>query len=148
MRWSRLAAAVSLAAALSLTISQSVFAAHAVHKEGSGEIYQTYGVNLDNGAFNSPSPIGPAENDIWFQIESSSLHYIENNGPNAFILRMASKPGYNTCAAANLIQRRYNVANNVGSWFCVLTNKGRYARFHIDSVPPDQNLDITFTTWV
>lgn len=147
MRSNRLATAVILAAVLSLTISQSVFAAHAVHKQGSGEIYQTYGVNLDNGAFNTEAPLGPAENDIWFQAESSSLRYIENNGAVARILKMASKPSYSTCAGATLIEHRYNVANNVGRWFCVLTNKGRHARFHIDSALPGQNLAITFTTW-
>ena len=148
MRSSRLAAALILAAALSLALSQSVFAAHAVYKHGSGEIFQTYGADLDEGAFNTPYPLGPQNDDIWFEAASGTQRWIENNGLDARILRMASKPGYSTCAHATLIKHRYSVANNAGRWFCVLTNEGRYARFHIDSALSAQPLAITFTTWV
>lgn len=148
MRLTRLAAAVSLAAVMSLTLSQSVFAAHAVYKHGSGAINQTYGANLDEGAFNTPYPLGPANDDVWFESVSSTLRYIENNGLDARILRMASKPSYSTCANATLGKHRYNVTKNVGRWFCVLTNEGRYARFRIDSALTGQPLAITFTTWV
>jgi hypothetical protein len=146
MRSNRLVIAAALAAALSLAVAQSAFAAHAVYSHGSGGIWQTYGADLDTGTFNTSYPA--ANDDIYFEAVSGTLRYIGNSGTSARILRMASKPGYSACASAALLQRHYNVAKNVGRWFCVQTDQGRMARFRIVSALPSQNLGITFTTWV
>ncbi len=141
-----LSIALALSAVVSLVVAQSAFAAHAVLVAGSGQINWTYGVDFDTGAFNTLYPASAAIDEFYFEIVSPSTRLISLlNSPG--ILRMAAKPSYKTCAAAQLASGPYNVKYNVGRWFCIQTNEGRFARFRIDSAAKAQPLAITYTTW-
>ena len=144
-RYQRLAGAVALAATLTLGASQVAWAVHAVKVHGSITIPGTRGMDLDRGQLGG----GSSRADIKFNIVIPAKRYVSNVG-TAGIKLMAGQPTYAQCSTANPAGHAYDVNHAaVGSWFCVRTQQGRYARFRIDHVAAyPGGMDITFTTWV
>lgn len=152
MLFRRLSAALALAAILSVAVSSTAFAAHPVHKTGSGDINQTAGADIDNGTFNQ----GTDADDVWFIAHTSTFRVITyNNHIFNKIVKVASKPSYATCTSAiasapNSGFNEYKAAKNVGHWFCFLTSENRYARVQITKVNTTTGarpMSIVFTTW-
>ena len=145
-RLHRLAAASALAAAMCLSFTQLAAAAHAVKAHGSGHVKPTWGVDFDKGVFNGNSSAGE---DLKFDINGGD-RFLQPYWSDVNLKRMSSKPGYSKCASANLVHQDYNVAAVPnGTWFCIKTHQGRFARFRLDHVDPSPgNLYLTFTTWV
>ena len=135
------------ATALFLAVAPAVFAAHATYKSGTGAMQQTCGADLDKNVFNCVFADGPNK-DVYFIAHSSTNRVLQyNNAIFNKILKMASKPGYATCASAPLGYYEYKAKPNVGHWFCVLTSEGRFARLHIDKVVAGGPMTISFRTW-
>ena len=140
--------ALAIGGVLAIVFSQSALAAHAIYRSGSGSIDPTYGADLDNGVFNAGIPTGPANDDVYFDSVSATKGYLMyNESAGNKIVRMASKPTYATCASAALGKNRYNLAKNVGRWFCVKTTEGRFARVQLVSAPTNSPIQINYTTW-
>lgn len=142
----RLAIAVALAATLSVALSQVATATPAVKAHGSGSVKPTWGVDFDKGVFNGNSSAGE---DLKFDINGGD-RFLQPYWSDVNLKEMSSKPGYSKCASANLVHQDYNVADlSDGTWFCIKTHQGRFARFQFDHVAPEPGrLYLKFTTWV
>lgn len=145
VRTKRVTLAVGLASALIIGLSQVTLAAHAVSVQGSGTVYDGSSVDLDNGNFSASQ----RARDFKFIEYTADARYLNTSG-TATMLRMDAKPGYRACKEAALGSYTFNIAFiDPGSWFCVKTKQGRYARFQVEQVNayPD-GFVMNYTTWV
>src|SRR3954451_25065499 len=137
MHLKSLPVALAIAAALSLALTQTVFASHPGYISGTGVIQQTCGGDLDDGTFNCLGGTTDSTKDVYFIAHSSTNRVIQYNNYQfvSKIVKIGStQPSYATCAASNVGFNEYGAKKNVGQWFCVLTSEGRYARLSITKV--------------
>ena len=144
VRSKRVTLAVALASALIVGLSQVTLAAHGVRVQGSGTVYDGSSVDLDNGNFSASQQA----RDFKFVEYGGEARYLDTSG-TATMIRMDAKPGYRACKEAPLGRYTFNIAFiDPGSWFCVKTKQGRYARFQLEQVYAYPNgFVINYTTW-
>lgn len=138
----RLIVSVLLGLLLVAAFVAPVSAAQPVYRSGTGHIHPTWGVDLDTGQFNCGCA---ADEDVYFDIVSPTERYLRNAAFGE-LLRVASKPSYDTCNHY-LGDHQYKVGKNVGHWFCVVTSHGRIARVQITKAPAGGDVYLAYRVW-
>jgi hypothetical protein len=115
------------------------------HATGSLVIEQTFQADLDEGAVGS-NP----DADIWFEAQTATERYVTPLNGASIAVMGATSVGPDDCAESALSSQRVHVDRlEEGTYVCVRTNQGRYARFRI-SAPIGSSpgtLSIDYTTW-
>lgn len=113
-----------------------------VYNQGKVTIDPTFHADLDEIEQTSTGA------DFWYRNVSTSERYIvPQNG--ATFREMSGTPSYDDCKDASLSSADISFDDfSVGSWFCFMTDEGRYGRFEVESLngsPPDLRIDVR--TW-
>lgn len=113
-----------------------------VYNQGKVTVDPTFRADLDEIEQTSSGA------DFWYRNVSAVERYIvPQNG--ATFREMTGIPSYDDCRTASLSSSDISFDTfSVGSWFCFLTDEGRYGRFEVESLsgsPPDLGIDVR--TW-
>ncbi|MEJ2487630.1 MAG: NBR1-Ig-like domain-containing protein [Anaerolineales bacterium] len=117
--------------------------------KNSFQVAQAFEADLDNGS----SPPDGLE-DFFFNVPAPADKRIEPRNGALFLLMGEDRPEYGTCLQAALDDEYIEVDEDlVGQYVCYKTDEGRYGRFEVISLIPEditqiQTLTLRYVTWI
>ena len=113
------------------------------------QVEQAFEADLDDGS----SPPNELE-DFFFNVPAPADKRLEPRNGALFLLMGEDRPEYGTCYQAALVDENIVVDEDlVGQFVCYKTDEGRFGRFEVVSLTPDditqiQTLTLRYVTWI
>lgn len=125
----------------------------AVHTSGDATIKGTWNFDFDSGTGGGNIPYAPgAVNDVWWErITATQSKLVPRNGARFAVLGIENFGAVSWEQASTTTLSNAEILDtnlNVGTVIVYITNAGRYGKFRINGFSGNQNLAISWVTWL